>query len=719
MQTHLAPLKSVSMPFDFTLGAPNEGMTEGWFLGPHAENEAILQELIKYAIDKHCEYRRKFHPEDPKIITRDIRKNPVFKAQIKTLRRLTQALCKKLQFSAPIFSLRHQGHMLWDQALPAIVGYVAAMLYNQNNVADEASPVTTQLEIAVGNDLCNMLGFDVGSSPTPWGHITCDGSVANIESLWAARNIKFYPIALQSALRAEPQLAPARDLHITLLDGSSQRLLDVSDVWTLLNIRVDDVVSLPQTIEDRFQVCRNVTNSALQNYSVQNIGLLDFYDRFVKGAIAPIAIAPATRHYSWPKAATLIGIGQNNLIGVEVDLDARMGIGKLTDALDNALENRQPVLSVVAVIGSTEESAVDPLADILNLRESFRAKGLDFAIHADAAWGGYFASMLRPPEDAIQPFAWVPSAPMSPYVENQYRALAEADSITVDPHKAGYVPYPAGGLCYRNSAMRDVISLRAPVVFHSQTEPTVGVYGVEGSKPGAAAAAVWLAHKMIRPTQQGYGKILGQCIWTSKRMYCHFATLDDPRIILTLVQRLPAEQAGAPAAQIQEQRDHIRSTFIPKTNKELKDYLSGNSADADLFSQLGSDQVILTYAFNFRDKNGRANRDLRKMNDLNDAVFKICSTLDPSDDWNEFNKKNLILTSSSFDPATYGQTFVDKFIQRAQCMPAPGVAVNTLISTTMNPWTTDAPKTPNGDFLTVITDALRDAVYKGMNELGY
>ena len=89
---------------------------------------------------------------------------------------------------------------------------------------------------------------------------------------------------------------------------------------------------------------------------------------------------------------------------------------------------------------------------------------------------------------------------------NSTRALREADSVTVDPHKAGYVPYPAGAVCYRNAAMRDLISLRAPVIFHNQAEPTVGVYGVEGSKPGAAAAAVWLAHKVIRPDRSGYGR---------------------------------------------------------------------------------------------------------------------------------------------------------------------------------------------------------------------
>ena len=69
--------------------------------------------------------------------------------------------------SASFTSMRYQGHMLWDQAMPAAIGLFAGMLYNQNNVAAEASPVTTRLEIEVGNDLCRMLGYPVPKQGQP------------------------------------------------------------------------------------------------------------------------------------------------------------------------------------------------------------------------------------------------------------------------------------------------------------------------------------------------------------------------------------------------------------------------------------------------------------------------------------------------------------------------------------------------------------------------
>jgi len=47
--------------------------------------------------------------------------------------------------------------MLWDTCMPANLGYLQAFLYNQNNVALEASPVTSKLEVEVGRQLCEMI----------------------------------------------------------------------------------------------------------------------------------------------------------------------------------------------------------------------------------------------------------------------------------------------------------------------------------------------------------------------------------------------------------------------------------------------------------------------------------------------------------------------------------------------------------------------------------
>ena len=90
------------------------------------------------------------------------------------------------EHSIPFFSPRYSAHMTTDVTIPGILGYMSTMMFNPNNVAFEASPITTSLEIEVGQQLCKMLGYDItpGSDESAWGHITCDGTVANLEAIW-------------------------------------------------------------------------------------------------------------------------------------------------------------------------------------------------------------------------------------------------------------------------------------------------------------------------------------------------------------------------------------------------------------------------------------------------------------------------------------------------------------------------------------------------------
>ena len=98
--------------------------------------------------------------------------------------------------------------MTWETTMPATLGYLAGMMWNQNNVDSTASPVTTVMELQVGQHLCQLMKFD-DSVIKPWAHLTGCGSVANIEALWSARNLKFHGIAIQAAVTdkaADPQL---------------------------------------------------------------------------------------------------------------------------------------------------------------------------------------------------------------------------------------------------------------------------------------------------------------------------------------------------------------------------------------------------------------------------------------------------------------------------------------------------------------------------------
>lgn len=78
--------------------------------------------------------------------------------------------------------------MCMDMSMPALLEYFMTMIYNPNNVAIETSPLTTVAEIEVGEQLCKMFGYNIDiakiDQPVGWGHITCGGTVANLESIW-------------------------------------------------------------------------------------------------------------------------------------------------------------------------------------------------------------------------------------------------------------------------------------------------------------------------------------------------------------------------------------------------------------------------------------------------------------------------------------------------------------------------------------------------------
>ena len=67
-------------------------------------------------------------------------------------------------------------------------------------------------EMEVGKDLCVMLGYERDKC---MGHLTAGGSVANIEAVWAGRNVKYFPLGLQEALFKEDRLFGAKGYKVS------------------------------------------------------------------------------------------------------------------------------------------------------------------------------------------------------------------------------------------------------------------------------------------------------------------------------------------------------------------------------------------------------------------------------------------------------------------------------------------------------------------------
>ena len=84
---------------------------------------------------------------------------------------------------------------------------------------------------------------------------------------------------------------------------------------------------------------------------------------------------------------------------------------------------------------------------------------------------------------------------MNEYVQKQLIGLAQCDTITIDPHKSGFCPYPAGAICYRDERMNNALAVTVQVSYYYGSV-NLGDWGLEGSKPGAAAAGVMFANRV-------------------------------------------------------------------------------------------------------------------------------------------------------------------------------------------------------------------------------
>jgi hypothetical protein len=271
--------------------------------------------------------------------------------------------------------------------------------------------------------------------------------------------------------------------------------------------------------------------------------------------------------------------------------------------------------------------------------------------------------------------------------------------------------------------MRDLIAYTAPVVYHGGDDLSVGVYGIEGSKPGAAAASVYLSNKVIPLNITGYGRLLARCLFNSKRFYAALVTMDETqqkdanspitKIHVTPFQRLPAEQQGGSEEEIRAQWNFIRENFVPhQTDYMIKHVFGLPDPDDDqkkalqLFQDMGSDLSIVTYAFNFSTADG-INRDLKLMNDMNHEIFERLSL--HANESGEIPTAKMFITASSFDPAHYGKELVDSFAGRARVDPLADEEIKFLISTTQNPWLST---TSDGDImLGRLIEVLRETAF--------
>jgi tyrosine decarboxylase/aspartate 1-decarboxylase len=174
----------------------------------------------------------------------------------------------------------------------------------------------------------------------------------------------------------------------------------------------------------------------------------------------PNVVAPASAHFSFNKAAEILG----------VELRTAPTTGYRADPAAMAELVDEDTVCVVGVAGSTEYGYVDPIPALADVADEAGA-----LLHVDAAWGGFAL----------------------PFTDHEWHfGHADVDTLTIDPHKMGQAAVPAGGLLVRSRDLLDELAIRTPYL-ESTSQVTL-----TGTRSGAGVASAAAAMDRLWP--EGY-----------------------------------------------------------------------------------------------------------------------------------------------------------------------------------------------------------------------
>ena len=192
---------------------------------------------------------------------------------------------------------------------------------------------------------------------------------------------------------------------------------------------------------------------------------------WVAGQIAPgkRIVGSEQAHYTHNRISAVLKLEYGS---VPADARGRMRLDALEDEL-----RKGNVGTVVVTLGTTGIGAVDPLPEILLLRERY-----GFRVHVDAAYGGYFKLIEERLEEPAR---------------RAYAAISQADSIVIDPHKHGLQPYGCGCVLFQDRGVGRFYKHDSPYTYFTSKELHLGEISLECSRAGAAAVALWATQRLL------------------------------------------------------------------------------------------------------------------------------------------------------------------------------------------------------------------------------
>lgn len=446
------------------------------FPGPKSENESWVRAEFQTILDDWFSWRRETRPLDPAALSRDERLSPEFLLERERMSQALADLMGQLRGETTTFSPRYAGHMVSDVSLPALFGHLTALLHNPNNTSREASRVGTAIEAEAITMLAGMLGFDPAKAR---GHFTSGGTVANFEAIWRAR----YRLDHWCALA----------LWISERSGEPFNAFEAAHMgWT----RFGELTAQYHPPHDELRRASAVAGNPADVF--RRISLATGIDYS-----GPVVLVPGNKHFSWQKAANVFGLGEEAFWRIALDEHGRLNVEDLSRRLREAQSQDRPVLAVVTVAGTTETGEIDPVDKVCDLLDDLlSSRGWHVWHHVDAAYGGFFCTIPAGPHQDV----------LAANVQSALQAMGRVDSVTIDPHKLGYIPYACGAFLTRDTDRYAVSVFDAPYLERPHLSGDIWGATLEGSRAASGAAAMWMTGQTIGLQPDRMGAILAGTI---------------------------------------------------------------------------------------------------------------------------------------------------------------------------------------------------------------
>jgi L-2,4-diaminobutyrate decarboxylase len=226
-------------------------------------------------------------------------------------------------------------------------------------------------------------------------------------------------------------------------------------------------------------------------------------------------------HFVQRNASAWMGLGMDNIVHVKTDVNTnQMDVAHLEEILKDFAAKKIPVATIVCTMGTTDASAIDPIAKVRKLIDKYpNPAGFGKTIlYADAVVGWSWV-YFKDYDFEKNPLGF--SERILPILKENGQALAElshADAIGIDFHKVGWAPYVSSCFLYKNAEEFEKLHQWAPDAYLQVRTPYNPMYyTLEVSRTASGSLAGWATLKYFG--KEGMQAILGGILETKYYLY--------------------------------------------------------------------------------------------------------------------------------------------------------------------------------------------------------